>query len=128
MRFQNVLTACVAMASLFCVAAPVVKVEKAGAEKITVALNVQGNAWYQKCLKKNLELSGIFKVAPSGTIVVSGLAGGAISATGRGKTIRSNEAVAGDSAARMAARRFADSMIEAFPTEQRASLRRALHS
>ena len=89
--------------SCFCSAAPVVTVEKAGAEKITVAINVQGNAWYQKCLKKNLELSGIFKVAPSGSIVVSGAAGGAVSATGRGKTIRANEAISNDASARMAA-------------------------
>ena len=100
--------------SLVCVAAPVVKVEKAGAEKITVAINVQGSAWYQKCLKKNLELSGIFSVASSGAITVTGLAGGAVTATGRGKTIRANDAVSGDSSARMAARRFADAMVEAF--------------
>ena len=114
MRVENAVVACLLAVSFACGAAPIVKVEKAGAEKITVALNVQGNAWYQKCLKKNLELSGIFKVAPSGTIAVSGLAGSAVSATGRGKTIRSNEAVSGDSSARMAARRFADAMVEAF--------------
>ena len=106
MRFENIAVVCLVAASSVCGAAPVVKVEKAGAEKITVAVNVQGSAWYQKCLKKNLELSGIFKVAPSGTITVTGLAGGSVTAAGRGKTVRSNEAVSGDPSARMAARRF----------------------
>lgn len=114
MRIGKIIISCVMASSCFCSAAPVVTVEKAGAEKITVAINVQGNAWYQKCLKKNLELSGIFKVAPSGSIVVSGAAGGAVSATGRGKTIRANEAISNDVSARMAARRFADAMVEAF--------------
>ena len=91
-----------------------VKVEKAGAEKVTVTIQAGGNAWYLKCLKRNLELSGWFKVGPSGTITVSGTAGGAISATGRGKTITSSEAFSGDAGARMAARRFSDDMVAAF--------------
>ena len=114
MKMKNAVFACLLVSSLVCSAAPVVKVEKAGAEKVTVAINVQGSAWYQKCLKKNLELSGIFKVASSGSVTVSGLAGGAVTATGRGKTIHANDAVSGDSSARMAARRFADAMVEAF--------------
>lgn len=114
MRLKSIAASGILALAVACEGAPIVTVEKAGAEKITVAVNVQGNAWYQKCLKRNLELSGIFKVAPSGTIAVSGLAGGSIAATGRGKTIRSNEAVSGDSSARMAARRFADAMVEAF--------------
>ena len=111
---KSVVFACGTVLSFVCAAAPVVKVEKAGAEKVTVSINVQGSAWYQKCLKKNLEMSGIFKVASSGSVTVSGLAGGAVSATGRGKTIHANDAVTGDSSARMAARRFADAMVEAF--------------
>ena len=105
---------CIALAAFSGVAAPVVKVEKAGAEKVTVTIQAGGNAWYIKCLKRNLELSGWFKVGPSGTITVSGTAGGAISATGRGKTITSSESFSGDAGARMAARRFADDMVAAF--------------
>ena len=105
---------CLTMVTLSGVAAPVVNVVKAGAEKVTVTIQAGGNAWYLKSLKKNLELSGWFKVGPSGTITVSGTAGGAISATGRGKTISSREAFSGDAGARMAARRFADAMVEAF--------------
>lgn len=114
MEFKKAVFQCILAFSFACVAAPVVKVEKAGAEKITVAVNVKGSTWYLKSLKRNLELTGIFKVAPSGSITVSGLVGGAVTATGRGKTVRSNEAVTGDPAARMAARRFADMMVEAF--------------
>ena len=95
-------------------AAPVVKVEKAGAEKISVAINVGGDAWYRKCLKKNLELSGLFRVGPSGSITVSGTAGGTVSATGRGRTVSSSDPVSGDASARMAARRFSDAMVETF--------------
>ena len=113
-RMENIAVVCALAVSLVCEAAPVVKVEKAGAEKITVSVNVQGSAWYQKCLKRNLELSGIFKVAPSGSITVTGLAGGAVTAAGRGKVVRSNEAVSGDPSARMAARRFSDAIVEAF--------------
>ena len=111
---KNLAFGWIAVFSIACSAAPVVKVEKAGAEKVTVTINVQGSAWYQKCLKKNLELSGIFKVAPSGSITVSGFAGGAVTATGRGKTIHSNDAVTSDPSARMAARRLSDAMVEAF--------------
>ena len=114
MEFKKAVFQCILAFSFACVAAPVVKVEKAGAEKITVAVNVKGSTWYLKSLKRNLELTGIFKVASSGSITVSGLVGGAVTATGRGKTVRSNEAVTGDPAARMAARRFADMMVEAF--------------
>ena len=113
-EMKNVAFVCLVFCSLVCSAAPVVKVEKAGAEKVTVAINVQGRAWYQKCLKKNLELSGIFKVASSGSVTVSGLAGGAVTATGRGKTIHANDPVSSDPSARMAARRFADAMVAAF--------------
>ena len=114
MRIKDVSFACLAAVSLSCGAAPVVRVEKAGAEKIAIAVNVQGNAWYQKCLKRNLELSGIFKVSPSGTVTVSGLAGGTVTAEGRGKTVRSNENVIDDVSARMSARRFSDAVVAAF--------------
>ena len=105
---------CLMMVMASGVAAPVVNVVKAGAEKVTVTIQAEGNAWYLKCLKKNLELSGWFKIGPSGTITVSGTAGGAISATGRGKTISSQETFSGDAGARLAARRFSDAMVEAF--------------
>lgn len=103
-----------AMAVFVATAAPVVKVEKAGAEKITVSVNVGGSATYQKCLKKNLELSGWFKVASSGSITVTGTAGGQVTAKRSGKTITSSESFSGDAGARMAARRLSDAMVKAF--------------
>lgn len=47
-EMKNVAFVCLVFCSFVCSAAPVVKVEKAGAEKVTVAINVQGSAWYQK--------------------------------------------------------------------------------
>ena len=114
MKKIGLLACCLTVAMGAGAAAPVVNVEKAGAEKVTVTIQVGGNQWYAKCLGRNLELSGLFKVGPSGSISVSGTAGGAVSATGRGKTVSAHEAIAGDAEARMAARRFADAMIEAF--------------
>ena len=114
MKIEKIIAACLMMAAVSGIAAPMVSVEKAGAEKVTVTIQASGNAWYLKCLKRNLELSGYFKVGPSGTITVSGTAGGAISATGRGKTISSQETVSSDASARMAARRFSDAIVKAF--------------
>ena len=114
MKLEKMIVGCLIAVTVSGVAAPVVNVVKAGAEKVTVTIQAGGNDWYLKCLKKNLELSGWFKIGPSGTITVSGTAGGAISATGRGKTISSQETFSGDAGARLAARRFSDAMVEAF--------------
>ena len=114
LKLDKMVAAALMMAAFSGVAAPVVNVVKAGAEKVTVTLQVGGSDWYQKCLRKNLELSGYFRVGPSGSITVSGTAGGTVSATGRGKTITSSETFSGDAGARLAARRFSDAMVAAF--------------
>lgn len=114
MKLNKIIAASLTMVAVSGVAAPVVNVVKAGAEKVTVTIQANGSDWYMKALKKNLELSGWFKIGPSGTITVTGDAGAAISATGRGKKITSRETFSGDVGARMAARRFADAMVEAF--------------
>lgn len=93
-------------------AATVVDVDVRGAQKIAVAVKVAHPA-FAKCLKKNLEISGLFSVGASGAITVSG-APGAIHATGLGKSVTSSAAFADDKAARMAARRLSDAMCEAF--------------
>ena len=93
-------------------AATVVDVDVRGAQKIGVAVKVAHPA-FAKCLKKNLEISGLFTVGASGSITVSG-APGAIRATGLGKAVSSSAAFADDKAARMAARRLSDAMCEAF--------------
>lgn len=93
-------------------AATVVDVDVRGAQKISVAVAV-GHPAFAKCLKKNLEISGLFSVGASGEITVSG-APGAIRAVGRGRAVQSTVAFADDKAARMAARRLSDAMCEAF--------------
>lgn len=92
--------------------AVVVDVEGAGAQKFTVSVNVSNPA-FANCLKKNLDISGLFTIANNGSITVSG-APGAITAQGRGKIVRSSTAFSDDKAARMAARQFSDAMCEAF--------------
>jgi len=83
-----------------------------GVAKQTVAVNV-GNAAYAKCLKKNLELSGLFEVKADGSIKVTGNSG-AITASGAGKSLSATTVFADDKSARMAARKFADAMCEGY--------------
>ena len=59
----------------------VVDISGVGNKKFTVSVNVS-HPMFAKCLQKNLEISGCFKVDPNGTVKVTG-APGAISATGR---------------------------------------------
>lgn len=97
------------------IAAPVPNavVEKAGAERITVAVTTPAGA-YTTALKRNLSISGWFTVASEGSIRVSGTPGAAVTATGRGKTINATTAFADDRGARMAARRLVDAMVKTF--------------
>ena len=97
-------------------AATVVDVDVRGAQKLSVAVNVAHPA-FAKCLKRNLEISGLFTIGASGAITVSG-APGAIRAAGMGKAVASSAAFADDKAARMAARRLSDAMCEAFGNQK----------
>ena len=90
----------------------VVDVSGVGATKFAVEMHVSSRA-FADCLRKNLELSGLFLVAQRGTIRVSG-APGAIRAEGRGKVVSCTTPFADDKAARIAARRLSDAMCEAF--------------
>ena len=102
----------------------VVNISGVGAQKFTVSIQVANGA-YSKCLAKNLEISGLFTVRGDGTIKVSG-ASGAMKAEGRGKVVSSAEAFSDDKSARMAARRFADSMCEAFGNQKGFALDKVL--
>ena len=102
----------------------VVNISGVGAQKFTVSIQVANGA-YSKCLAKNLEISGLFTVRSDGTIKVSG-ASGAMKAEGRGKVVSSAEAFSDDKSARMAARRFADAMCEAFGNQKGFALDRVL--
>lgn len=93
-------------------AATVVNVEVSGRQKLTVSVKV-AHAAFAKCLKKNLEISGLFAVGATGAITVSGTPG-SIRATGLGKSVGSAAGFADDKSARMAARRLSDAMCEAF--------------
>jgi len=87
-----------------------------GIAKQTVAVNV-GNAAYAKCLKKNLELSGLFEVKADGSIKVAGNSG-AITASGAGKSLSASTVFTDDKSARMAARKFADVMCESYGNQK----------
>ena len=91
---------------------PVVDVTKVGAEKKTVTIDVADPA-FAKCLRRNLEISGLFQVQPNAAIKVSGAAG-AITAEGNGKRLSCTTAFADEKAARMAARKLSDAMCEAY--------------
>lgn len=107
---------CLAIAALAATALEaetVVDISGAGAAKQSVAINV-ANQDYAKCLKKNLELSGLFVVQTSGAIKVSGVAGETVRAEGMGKAVTSTAAVTDAKSARMAARKLSDAMCEAF--------------
>lgn len=93
----------------------VVDISGAGAAKISVSIDV-GNAEYEKCLKKNLELSGLFVVQKgAGAIKVSGDPSMSTSAVGIGKTLTLPAAASLDGKdVRMHARRLSDAMCEAF--------------
>ena len=103
---------CLAAAATTYAAETVVDITGVGAAKISVEVRV-GHQAYATCLKKNLEISGLFAVGQSGSVRVSG-APGAIRAEGMGRVVTDSSQFSDDKAARMAARRFANSMCEAF--------------
>ncbi|MCQ2368549.1 MAG: DPP IV N-terminal domain-containing protein [Kiritimatiellae bacterium] len=97
--------------------ATIVDITGVGAEKISVTVDISNPA-YSKCLKKNLELSGAFKVVNDGSIKVSGTPGASVTAIGRGKSLTSVDPVSDEKSARMAARKLADQMCEAFANQK----------
>ena len=100
------------LASVVAGAETIVDVSGVGNKKFTVQVNVS-HPMFAKCLKKNLELSGLFVIGNSGSIKVTGNPG-AIRAEGSGKALSCTTAFADDKAARMVARRLSDSMCEAY--------------
>ena len=101
------------MAAAIAKAETVVDISGSGTVKQAVSINVT-NAEYAKCLKKNLELSGLFVVQTSGAIKVSGTPGELVRAEGLGKVVKSSAQVTDAKSARMAARKLADAMSETF--------------
>ena len=99
-------------------AATVVDVTGTGVEKIAVSVDVKGDAAFAKSLKRNLDLSGCFRVAPAGAIKVTGAVGSQIVASGRGKSLTLPSSAADAKAARMEARRLADKMCETYANQR----------
>lgn len=99
-------------------AAPRIDIDKIGAAKITVTVNVQGGSEYVSTLKRNLEISGFFQVVPNGgSIEVTGNVGGVatIKASGRGKAVNGTSAPLTDAkSTRIAARKMADTLVEVY--------------
>ena len=108
--------ACVVAAAIAGNCATVVDVTGIGAhDKQSVSISVSGSGAdaYMKTLKRNLELTGCFKVENGGAIKVSGAIGGTIVASGAGKTISVMTPAGDDKAIRMAARRMSDDICAA---------------
>ena len=107
--------ACMALAGVSS-AATVVDVNVSGRSKISVEIGVQNQA-FAKCLRRNLEISGLFTVGGAGAIKVSG-APGAIRAEGVGKALNCPVPFSDDRSARMAARQLSDAMVAAWSNGQ----------
>lgn len=107
-----VVVAFAAAASVSAFAEQYVDITGVGAQKFSVQISV-GDAAFAKCLSRNLELSGLFKVEKRGTVKVSG-APGLIRAEGGGRSVSCNEFFSDAKSARMAARKLSDAMVLAF--------------
>ncbi len=94
----------------------VVDINGVGTAKFSVTINVS-HPMFSQCLAKNLELSGLFKVGPNGSIRVHG-APGAIVAEGSGKPSISASPFTDDRSARMSARKLADAMVSSYSNGQ----------
>ncbi len=103
-----------ALAAVPASAETVVHVKGTGAEKIPVSVDVGGEPSFAASLRKNLDLSGVFKVVKSGAVKVSGSVGSAVKAEGAGKVMTLPSTAADAKAARMEARRLADKMVETY--------------
>jgi TolB protein len=115
MRVSTLLALCVST-FLLNAAPPVVHVQKSGAERTLVTIETAGGVaskQYNASLKKNLEISGHFRVGPNGQIRVKGTPGGAVQAVGAGKVVNASTSFTDEKGARMAARELADAIVEA---------------
>jgi len=105
-----------ALAAALAAGAVTVDVTGTGVEKTSVSVTV-AHPMYAKCLKRNLELSGLFVVRDAGSIKVSGTPGAVLVQKG-GKGYNVATPFADDKAARMAARKLSDFMCETFGNQK----------
>lgn len=89
-----------------------ISLEGVGNSKLAVSIKVNDKDFAQ-CLKKNLELSGLFTISDNASISVKGTPG-AITAVGEGKSVGSSIAFTDAKGARNAARELSNAMCEAF--------------
>ncbi len=113
---KNWIFACAVVAAIAGNGATVVDVTGIGAhDKKSVSISVTGAGAdaYTKTLRRNLELTGCFKIENGGEIKVSGAIGGTVTAAGAGKSLSAPTPAGDDKAIRMAARRMSDAMVSA---------------
>ena len=116
MANKSLVFACAVAAAIAGNCATFVDVTGIGAhDKKSVSISVTGAGAdaYTKTLKRNLELTGCFKIENGGAIKVSGAIGGTITASGAGKSLSAPTPASDDKAMRMAARRMSDAMVAA---------------
>lgn len=104
----------------------VVNVTGAGVQKLPVEIRVE-NATFAACLKKNLEITGLFIVSEKGAIQVSGSPSDLVIAGDANKLSLHQDVVATDEkAVRMAARQVSNLMCEKFTKQKGFALDRVL--
>ncbi len=96
---------------------PVIEVDKVGAEKLAIAVNV-ADPVFKKTLTRNLTLSGAFKLTAQAPIEVSGAADSPIVAKGRGKKLTFPAPTGDEKARRMLAREFSDRLCEVYARQK----------
>ena len=106
--------AALAVSSLFALEG---RVQKSGAERIVVSIETADNGpaakAFNRSLRRNLGISGHFRVGPNGQIKVTGMPGAGVTAVGVGKQVKTSAAFSDDKAARKAAREFSDAIVQA---------------
>ena len=106
--------AALAVSSLFALEG---RVQKSGAERIVVSIETADNGpaakAFNRSLRRNLGISGHFRVGPNGQIKVTGTPGAGVTAVGVGKQVKTSAAFSDDKAARQAAREFSDAIVQA---------------
>ncbi len=108
----------VVLAAAVAVGETVVRVTGTGAEKIAVSVDVTGDRAFADSLKRNLDLTGAFKLTTSGEVKVTGAVGSRIVAEGRGKVLTLPSSATDAKAARMEARKLADKLVEAYANQK----------
>ena len=113
MKISIFCAACAAILGLQAAAETVVDVDKAGAEKLAISVDVTDPV-FKKTLTRNLTLSGAFKVMPNAPIEVTGATGASIVAKGRGKKLAFPTRPGDERARRMQARELSDRLCEIY--------------